>query len=705
MYELFVKDKNNVWQVVELGQDPIATNIQRNDISELKDRQNDYTRALKIPPTPKNCKTFDYIHDFTTISDLRKRRMDCRLYAEGFKIIGDGGYLKFFQVNSNFEVQLVGGTQNFYNTISENNGIGEQKTLNDLSFTEKIIRGLTGFQVSNDVQTNLRSSFFAVADFAKEAEATYSFNKFNKQIQQQAQVPFVRYKDIIERIVTDAGYTLDTNLTENMYTKACIPFNHMKPDMSYFNNSKISSVRQTTVNTSLGLVSGCSVTNPQTGLLPVNTYGVGWSLPNYPAEMFIVKFTSPVTGYYTFKLHINMWYMLGMQVNDATDILFQFNPSSEIPWSIILDQQITVHINEGEYIMFTARQRTDNSIIRWCDITLLESRIDDNTIAPIGLPVPIKTNLPNITQFDYFKSFINMYGLTVDIDEKSKIVKAYTFKKIIENKPLAKDWSKKYNDNSGNEKFVLGSYAKRNALKFLDQSIEKDNTSAYTQLSEGLAKYLFNKGYQIYYSDSNNGGIFKLFPFDYGKAEYWIANITIGEIVMKSEGFIDINNENLEKYKELLTFPFEANENIRTSGVPGLYYYAKIKWLEQGEFKPDSPSKFLMFTGSDNVTITNDDGVVLGGCTLPIVSSVNYANGESVEAQALVNKYYAEFMSSVLSDVRVIEDAVSNLTPQDIEEYNPFIPVYIDKFGAYFYVNKIKNFVSGRLTKCDLVKI
>ena len=41
----------------------------------------------------------------------------------------------------------------------------------------------------------------------------------------------------------------------------------------------------------------------------------------------------------------------------------------------------------------------------------------------------------------------------------------------------------------------------------------------------------------------------------------------------------------------------------------------------------------------------------------------------------------------------------------DIEEFDPFTPVYISYFGAYFYVNKINNFVAKQITKVELIKL
>ena len=45
------------------------------------------------------------------------------------------------------------------------------------------------------------------------------------------------------------------------------------------------------------------------------------------------------------------------------------------------------------------------------------------------------------------------------------------------------------------------------------------------------------------------------------------------------------------------------------------------------------------------------------------------------------------------------------LTPEDVEAFDPTIPVYVSQLGAYFYVNKIIDFVEGNLTKVQLIKL
>ena len=77
--------------------------------------------------------------------------------------------------------------------------------------------------------------------------------------------------------------------------------------------------------------------------------------------------------------------------------------------------------------------------------------------------------------------------------------------------------------------------------------------------------------------------------------------------------------------------------------------------------------------------------------------------------------YYQKWSSQMLFNARMIE-VYFNLNDRDIEEFNhdfrdveknfgQLIPIYLKQFGAYFYLNKISNYISGKLTKCELIKL
>jgi hypothetical protein len=82
----------------------------------------------------------------------------------------------------------------------------------------------------------------------------------------------------------------------------------------------------------------------------------------------------------------------------------------------------------------------------------------------------------------------------------------------------------------------------------------------------------------------------------------------------------------------------------------------------------------------------------------------DYPISNHVTAGRIFDMGYAILQDRMLKHARLIEDKFY-LTPEDVEKFDPSIPVFIEKYGSYFYVNKIKNFELGKLTSCELIKL
>jgi hypothetical protein len=771
MYELYIQDTSGTFCLADLGTDLPAINIQRNDLGELKDRQTDYSQALKLPKTPTNVKIFSFVDefsvsapkvysvdaDYSTLPDIRNAYIACRLYIDGCTIVGTGGYLKITQITNSIEVQIVGGIAGFFTQLQENNSDGEQKTLNDLTFNDSsgnpigIVRGLAGFQASTDPDN--ADVFFGIADFAQEV-FTYNYAHYKNIMEYPYQYPVVKYKRIIEQILAEnGGYTLETNLADNIkFKNACIPFSNIQQNKDL---SDYSSFFQS--------ISIC------------HTYA-RWS------RCGVGSFTAQTAGTYDFRLILSMTerhsddshrYYFTYTINSVNQTQI-FNPS------YTSDQYATD--NRSFYLLDALTNDTDNSVELNLPITGVSS-VDESTgkvttinrfelsagdvfsvwfmweqdntpkaskfmgtglitnIKYGGTPqdaeIPLTGNLPAKTQYDFFKDFLQMYGLTVDVDEENRKIYAHTFDKVIENKATGKDWSQKYNKGSGDEKHILGSYVQTNYIKYADQTNDLDSET-FTAISEDVAQYYFEKGKSVWYDNfytneegtSVSGTKYQITgSFKTGQDEYYALSFlykdTESPVIDRYP--LTINNTTLsETSTDMITFLAETTKNIlRTRADGQQYYYAKIKCLSSGDFPDAPPLKLLLFRTQgdcdcETITVADDDSssdptscTPLGTVKLYALSSLLMAHtvdgvqyeSLSIDAQSMVEEFYSAFQEHVLTDVRLIEDAEFYLTPKDIAEYDPFTPVYMDTFGAYFYINKIKNFVSGKLTKVDLVRI
>jgi hypothetical protein len=250
------------------------------------------------------------------------------------------------------------------------------------------------------------------------------------------------------------------------------------------------------------------------------------------------------------------------------------------------------------------------------------------TAPPLG-KLYIAPNLGFDTQFDFVKAFVQLFGLTLSIDNVNKVVYAYTMQKLYDNKAIAKDWSKKLNDVVSDMYFTFGSYAQTNSIRFDDNSADN----------------------------------------------------------VKDSGNFSISNETLEKSKDLFPIKLEAGIDKIINGV----LTANIPLEEAGtlEFKGSKPH--IVDISLQSVYIPAMEGFY------------NLFVATHSKTQSFIDSFYTGLVT-MLSDAKYTEDFFF-LTDKDIEEFDQFVPVYIQKYGHYFYVNKIVNYISGELTKCQLIKL
>lgn len=269
----------------------------------------------------------------------------------------------------------------------------------------------------------------------------------------------------------------------------------------------------------------------------------------------------------------------------------------------------------------------------WDDLYLSLTSVMNNGVNVLYNEVlPFNQNLGFETQKDFFKVFTQLFGLTINVNNQTKTVYAYTFKKLYDNKSIAKDWSNKLVKSVSDEcSYSLDNYAQNNYIKFLDNQDDNVTDSALFQ----------------------------------------------------------IEDETLEKNKDLFVIPVQAG----LDNLVGAKLVANIP-LEE---------------------ITDSD-ILLKTCPIHIVRKTTetdyfqvsysvhtYNLMQHVKIQEFVDNFYPE-LKIMLSDIKYLEPLFW-LTDKDIEDWSPFVPIYIQKYGRYFYINKISNYINGQFTKCQLIKL
>lgn len=339
--------------------------------------------------------------------------------------------------------------------------------------------------------------------------------------------------------------------------------------------------------------------------------------------------------------------------------------------------------------------------------------IPKSGIVPMGEEISIKNNLPDITQVDFFKGFLKLFCGVLQVDNYDKIVYAYGFDRIISNKDEALDWSNKIVKRTGELNTKIGSYAKKNVLKYKDVQRSAADEGRIT-INETIALEVFNKGVVIFWYATEQDfidGVFSYgtiinttFPVGQYKYQTLAGVIEDSLLTVKDEAYIFIDNDDLEEEKVIIEFPFDACEIYQSDDKDAKKYsYAKFRDTEENILNEYTGCRLVVIDGDYKFDLNSPEGDLIEDVLVPVASSIN--NNKSIQAPTLISRYYTGLNKSVLRDVRYITGVEVDLRESDISLLTPFSCVYLEKYGAYFHINKVSNYIKNKLTKIDLIKI
>lgn len=337
-----------------------------------------------------------------------------------------------------------------------------------------------------------------------------------------------------------------------------------------------------------------------------------------------------VTGSKIFD--VNAFYSIQCYVSNGSEGVYS-RREPYLSYSYDIDDSVEVEVEKDKAVYLSLRviRKSDSYTINEdiCEMLLQGSytitEIEADQV-PVGGRLYFANNTGFKTYLDLFKVFCQTYGLTCMVDNTSKVVRAYTMDRLYENKTNAKDFSDSLSRENTDMSFTIDGYGQNNFIRF-----EKE-----------------------------------------GDFEDW--------------GNFFVQNENLEKWKDIFTIKWGSGKDVRK----GEYDLAYIPLYEYDD------------------EVANKRKFVKGKPHLVEINRVNYNPffiANHIPAQRLVDNYYDKLANNMLVRAKCLSVELL-LTERDIEDLDFFTPIYLKQFGAYFYISKISNFVnSGRLTKVELVRM
>lgn len=281
-------------------------------------------------------------------------------------------------------------------------------------------------------------------------------------------------------------------------------------------------------------------------------------------------------------------------------------------------------------------------------------------VAPDFSGIRLQDNLGLETAFDLVKSIVQYFGFMTNVNASDNLV-LNTFDSFYQKIQTGEyvDWSKKVHDAPNSISFHRNEYAQHSKIK-----LQKNEN----QDSEDTAEIVIND---------------ETLPFE--------------------KDILTINFEGADSG----TFVYGNNIVRHPAYIVMCEFHSIVKpsaaqdYLMSFTFLPKKKPTLVKFEEAPGEIWEHDSqdgpyGYLIGG-----QSGYDFAVYEKLSDS--VNVHYSG-LKKILNQSKIFEDDFF-LTPLDIQNFDSLKPVYIAKYGAFFYVNKIKNFVAGKLTKCELIKL
>lgn len=264
-----------------------------------------------------------------------------------------------------------------------------------------------------------------------------------------------------------------------------------------------------------------------------------------------------------------------------------------------------------------------------------------------------RLNLPDMTQVDFIKLICNMFALIPEVSAKDMTIKFWNYSELYENIVLARDWSAYLSEREDETEFKFGDYAQYNYLRYKDsEDVIKDN---------GTGIMIIDDETLILQKDALELNI-----------------STTDEVVIAFTDVVATSRLSMNNWYDDAGL-YKANDSID----PRIVYVKEATGKELVLW--DAVDVNGVPTGN-HVHITN-----------PLMAtSIDIAYSRLV--------YYYGSLSRMLTKTN-LRRCKFNLPVYEVAGLKHYIPIYLSQYKAYFYVNKINNYVPGKLCIIDLIKL
>ncbi|MDR6944687.1 hypothetical protein [Mucilaginibacter pocheonensis] len=671
-------------QLVDLSDDsPIALTFQINNLADVKNQQGNTSNQFKLPLTQRNRQILGFPDDVAFTTSLPYDNYEARIIQDGLEIVPSAiAQLNLIEQDT-ASITVLSGNVDFFDSLDvniydmgdSNTDIGKKKVFEPYQHI---------WNVSNVAHSQINTSgyIWPVVDYGK---IPVDF-KNDTSINVRYLRPGFFLKTAIELFAKTTGYKINPEsflLKQPMYDKLIVQFANdtfehgtdyqTQPDdlgmLAYTTIDK--SVRHYAISDPFGkgTFSFGDIKNNKQGQFDGTTFTskyvfTGQVLVTIPRFYFrgkkndripsniniIIRLDLPNGQYLQYPLNYDLsnWTRVDGTSGGGLEGQFTFGVktiSADIDFQPGYKVSVRWEFFGGEPEVFTLYTGASLSI----------KAKNQNVL--YGQEIQCERIFPDITQKDLLKDTLQRFGIICQTDNTTRTVTFSSFRDIVNNIPLAVNWTKQCLNQGKTVSFQLGSYAQVNTMT----SKEDD----------------------------------AILPKNFGNSQISVADKTLPLTTTLFES----------QFAPTLSRPYIGDSIAQILKVDTTQDADAVDFTigTQPRILVDQKMDLRNQSGSPSVTFTDGDNHI----TVNDVISVPYFNKTGAEHSLLWDDlrttYYPELEKILRQTKKVVRYIL--LTPRDILELNLLIPVYLEQDSAYYYINKIDSWRKGQPTKVELVKL
>lgn len=663
-YELLMKGiDGEVWSL-DLPLDAPAMNYQINNLAELKDRNASYSQRISLPRTTHNEQAFQFSSVVGSDSRVPYMKFPCQLFYEGALISPAGAVLNIVDISdTSIGVQILGATVDLFDTLNNTDakdpgdGMFLLKWYTDtMGQTERYLSGpekvkVLYFWLYATLQKNPNFPPFAMEAIRQVSE----LDKF---------YPHLNWYDLVTWIFDRAGYSLETDVDlvdrNEMFLPCTYPVLADNPKAP--GASGMGWIQNPSVGTPTGVIwkgsPGVTLKDPVAGRLTIGPGSGTFSWMTLWDTTITFKFSwNNISAIQKSSVSVKVTHYK----NDGTSAVVLTKTWSSGSFG---SASVDIQMEAGEHILVSGTLaivvNQGGSFDMKFPVSITAPPVPETS--PGDKPQPGLTyDLLASTGFkslgDIVKAFVQLFGLTVDVNPVTKVARAYSIREFYNRQSSSgKNWSDKLIKGKDTKlTFQLSSYAQSNEMKLEDN---KDNnvTDSYKfsipDVNLQPTKLLFQIGFLAGLNQS-------LYDADITNKTHTLANYPIWTV----------NRSRMEN-----------GEMTETTWEYNVLSKPMVVHIDKSDFMRPK---------------------VKVGYTL---TQVRLYTAYFKKLNYYVPKYYSKLIHNILKSPKILQVQIL-LDSLDIQSLDLFNPIWLEEHGFWFYVSKINNFQAGKIPKVDLIRM